>query len=36
MSFTHMLIIARIKQAVLGWDYIQKFHLDLKWREEKF
>ena len=35
MSFTHTLIIARIKQAVLSWDYIQKFHLDLKWRGEK-
>ena len=31
LSFTHTFIVSEISQAVLGWDWIKKFQLDLKW-----
>ena len=31
LSFTHTFIVAKIRHGVLGWDYMRKFQLDIRW-----
>ena len=33
--FTHKFIIADIQTPIIGWDFLAKFHLDLRWRGDK-
>ena len=35
MSFTHNVIVASITMPVLGFDFLAKFQLDLKWHGQK-